>query len=120
MPENSSAENSIAVVGRSRELAALSTALASRQSRLTVGAAGIGKTRFLQESLAVRGQPFVALARPAVLHDLLVQLAGLPGCGSSLGSGLQHATTIHLKPLVLDSLREHPRCVAAAAVLRLR
>lgn len=119
MPENSSAENSIAVVGRSRELAALSTALARGDPSLLLERPASAK-RFLQESLAVRGQTFVALARPAVLHDLLVQLAGLPGCGSSLGSGLQHATTIHLKPLVLDSLREHPRCVAAAAVLRLR
>jgi len=96
-----------ALAGRRKEVAALLAALGARQSRLIVGPAGIGKTRLLQECLSIGGQPFVTVGKPATLHDLLLRLA----------EGLQrfplrrHATTVQLKPLVLNALRESPRCV---------
>lgn len=111
LEETSAKDAGVALVGRRNEVAALSAALKSRQSRLIVGPAGIGKTRVLQESLAKSGQPFVSIAKPVVLHDLLVRLGEVLNCRSGRFADLRHATTVHLKPLVLNTLRATPHCV---------
>jgi len=117
--EETSPENSgFALVGRRNEVTVLSSALRSRQSRLIVGPAGIGKTRVLQECLATSGQPFVCVTKPAVLHDLLVRIAERLHCRSRRFADLRHATTVHLKPLVLNTLRATPHCVIVEDVER--
>jgi hypothetical protein len=104
-------ETSIALAGRRQEVAALAAALKARESRLITGPAGIGKTRLVEEALAKAGQPFALVSRPAALHDLLASLAVQIGCRSSRFADLRRATTIHLKPLVLNALGAGPRCV---------
>ncbi len=90
---------------------ALSSALKLRQSRLIVGPPGIGKTRLLNECTASCGQPVVRVERPPVLHHLLVRMAEQLGCRSTRFSSFGNATSIHLKPLVLDALRTKPGSV---------
>jgi hypothetical protein len=104
-------ETPIALAGRRQELAALAAALKVRQSRLITGPAGIGKTRLLEEALAQAGEPVALVSRPAALHGLLASLAGQIGCRSSRFADLRRATTIHLKPLVLNALGADPRPV---------
>lgn len=98
------------LVGRRREVAVLSAALRSRQSLLITGAAGIGKTRILRESLAAAKEPFIEIGQPAVLHDLLVRLAGCLDCSQ--------AATSQLKPLVLQALRARGPCIVMEDVCR--
>jgi hypothetical protein len=105
------ADHVAALIGRRTEVSALSAALTARQSRLIAGDAGVGKTRLLQESLSAGGQPFISIPRPHVLHDLLVGMAELLDCRSGRFGELRRATTLHLKPLVLNALRANPRCV---------
>jgi len=101
----------IALVGRRNEVSALADALANRQSRLIAGPNGIGKTRLIQEALAISRQPYVSVSGPDVLHRLLVELAQGLRCRSERFDELRQATTIHLKPLVLNKLSEDPCCV---------
>jgi hypothetical protein len=99
------------LIGRRKEAETLMAALRSRQSRLVSGAAGIGKTRLLAECLPGSAQPFVYLAKPRVLHELLVRLAEALECRSPRFPDPRRAPTVHLKPLVLNTLRTAPRCV---------
>lgn len=96
------------MVGRRDEMKALSSALKSCQSRLIVGPRGIGKTRFLEECLSSSGQRVVRLERPPALHHLLVRMAEQLECRSTRFSSPAQATSIHLKPLVLNALRARP------------
>lgn len=100
------------LLGRQDSLQSLVASLRSAQSRLVTGPPGIGKTRLLTEALLASGAPFVLVPRPRVLHDLLVSLAAQLGCHSPRYPDLRHATTIHLKPLVENTLRTAPRAVA--------
>jgi len=104
-------EPAISVVGRRREISALRVALRNRSSRLILGPAGAGKTRIIQESLATVRLPFVLINRTVILHDLLVTLAERLECRSMRFPDLRSATSLHLKPLVLNTLRESPKCV---------
>jgi len=101
----------IALAGRRREVELLAEAFRARASRLITGAAGIGKTRLVEETLTGSGEPFVFIKRPARLHDLLVTLAEQLECRSPRFPQLCDATSLHLKPLVLNMLRASPRCV---------
>ena len=101
----------VPLVGRREEVRALSSAVGARQFRLIVGPAGIGKTRLLQESLPASVQPFVRLEGPFVLHGLLVDLAENLHCRCTRFPDVRRATSMVLKPLVLDALRQSPRCV---------
>jgi hypothetical protein len=92
-------------------LAALSATLDSRQSCLITGPPGIGKTRVLQECLATSEQPYILLNKPVVLHHLLVRLAEHFHCRPGRFADLPHATSVYLKPLVLNALRATPHCV---------
>ncbi len=99
------------MVGRRDELKALLPALESRQSRLIVGPVGMGKTRLIEEGLAGSGRRAVRVQQPPVLHYLLVRLAEQLGCRSARYSSAARATSIHLKPLVLNALRAKPAVV---------
>jgi hypothetical protein len=101
----------VPLVGRRNEIRDLVAALRERRSRLVLGPPGAGKTRILEESLRRAGQPFVYVRRPAVLHDLLVALAEQLGCRPSHGLNLQATPSVTLKPLILEALRDSPRCV---------
>jgi hypothetical protein len=46
-----------------------------------------------------------------VLHALLVELAARLGCRLHRFPALQRATSISLKPAIIESLRDSPRCV---------
>jgi hypothetical protein len=99
------------LVGRSEELQRLTTALIERRSRLITGPPGAGKTRLAQEAVRLSGQSSVFVQRPTVLHELLVALAGRLNCRIKRFPELDRATSIALKPAILDSLRHAPRCV---------
>jgi hypothetical protein len=71
----------------------------------------MGKTRLLQESLAVTRQPYVCVKGPAVLHRLLVELAERLSCPAGRFGSVRNATSVALKPSVLDALRRLPRCL---------
>jgi len=101
----------IGMAGRRDDRKALLSALESRQSRLIVGPAGIGKTRLLEECVASSGQRVVRVEQPPVLHHLLVSLAEQLGCRSVRYSSAAQATSVHLKPLVLNALRSNPAAV---------
>jgi predicted ATPase len=98
-------------VGRRRELRELVAALRTGQSRLTVGPAGIGKKRLVEEALRAAEQPFVRVRAAGVLHELLVGLAAALGCSHARFPSLPKATSLALKGLVLNALRRAPRCV---------
>ena len=116
-PKRVSAENPLVpLVGRRDEIRALSSAVRARQSRSIVGPPGIGKTRLLQESLPASGQPFVRLEGPFVLHGLLVDLAERLHCRCARFPDVRRATSMALKPLVLDALRHSPQCVVVEDV----
>jgi hypothetical protein len=99
------------MAGRRDEMKAVSSALKLRQSRLIVGPPGIGKTRLLNECTASCGQPVLRVERPPVLHHLLVRMAEQLGCRSTRFSSPGKATSIHLKPLVMNALRAKPGSV---------
>jgi predicted ATPase len=85
-----------------RELIA---ALRTGKPRLTVGPAGIGKKRLVEEALQAAEQPFVRVRAAGVLHELLAGLAAALGCS------LPRATSPALKALVLNALCRAPQCV---------
>lgn len=101
----------IPLFGRRDEVRALTTALRTRKSCLIVGSKGIGKTRLLQESLSITRQPCVCIERPEVLHRLLVGLAEQLSCPAGRFDSVRNATSVALKPSVLDALRRQPRCL---------
>jgi predicted ATPase len=92
-------------VGRQRELRELVAALRTGQPRLTVGPAGIGKKRLVEEALQAAEQPFVRVRAAGVLHELLAGLAAALGCSRP------NATSPALKGLVLNALWRAPQCV---------
>ncbi len=105
-------EDGIPFLARAREVEMLRGALCDRQSRLVTGDAGAGKSRLLREAIAAAAQPHVLITRwPGVLHELLVSLAGGLGCRPGRFPDLRKAPSASLKPLILRSLRDDPRCI---------
>ena len=92
-------------VGRQRELRELIAAIRAGQPRLTVGPAGIGKPRLVEEALQAAEQPFVRVRAAGVLHELLAGLAAALGCSRP------KATSHALRGLVLNALCRAPQCV---------
>jgi hypothetical protein len=66
----------------------------------------MGKTRLVGEALRAWDGDCIPIRRPRVLHEVLVELAGMLGCG---GNGA--ASSMSLKPAILESLRQAPRVV---------
>jgi len=110
--EGQARECSIPLIGRRKEVEALASALSGRQSCLMLGPAGIGKTRLIQEAMALSRPPCVCIEQPMgmVLHQLLVELAGSLGCSGRLAD-FQCATSLALKAMVWEALRATPRCI---------
>jgi len=104
-------DQSVPLFGRRDEVRALTDALRARRSCLVLGPKGIGKTRLLQESLSNAQQPYVYVERPEVLHRLLVVLAERLSCPAGRFASVHHATSVALKPSVLEALRRQPRCL---------
>jgi len=102
----------VPLFGRQDEVRTLTAALRDRTSCLIAGPKGIGKTRLLQESLAVAEQPFVCLERPEVLHQLLAGLAERLSCGAG------RLTSISLQARTLNALRSTPCCLILEDVAR--
>jgi len=100
------------LVGRRAELSNLTAALRGHCARLIVGPPGAGKTRLIQEALRISREPCVFLRGPVARHALLVELARqLENCDLARIPALEDATSISLKPAVLNALRRAPRCV---------
>jgi len=97
----------IPMVGRRTEVAALASMLRSGKSCLVAGPSGMGKTRLVEEALALSGQLALVLQRAPVLHQLLAMLASGLGCPADI----RRATSMRLKALVLEALRLSPRCI---------
>ena len=95
----------IPLAGRRDEVQELTAALQKRQSRLITGPPGMGKTRLLAEAVLGCAAPYLLVRGPRVLHDLLVQLAGMLACR------MTGTTSMSLKAAVLDSLKHEPRAV---------
>jgi hypothetical protein len=93
------------LAGRRNEVQELVCALQSRQSRLITGPPGMGKTRLLAEAVSGCAAPYLLIRSPRALHDLLVKLAGMLACR------VTGATSMSLKPAVLESLKCEPRVV---------
>jgi hypothetical protein len=109
-------ETLLPMVGRREELRNLLTALRDRHSRLILGPPGVGKTRLIQEATRLAGQPCAFLQRPTVLHALLTELAEQLNCRLQRFPAFRQATSISLKPVILDSLRRAPRCVVVDGI----
>jgi hypothetical protein len=62
----------------------------------------MGKTRLLAEAVSGCAVPYLLIRGPRVLHDLLLQLAGMLACR------MTGATSISLKPAILESLKYEP------------
>jgi len=106
-----SAEADLPLIGRRDELDELSAALRGRCPRLIVGPPGAGKTRLIREATRAASAAPITVERPGPLHNLLVECAEGLNCRSRRFAAVDRAPTIALKPLVLGSLRETPRCV---------
>ncbi len=109
MPDRVPEPNGIEVpfFGRRAELKALAGALAEGQPILVTGAAGIGKSRLIREALAAAGRRFIAVERPAALHDLLADLSGRLACRPASG----RTTSMALKPAIAEALQRQPLCL---------
>jgi hypothetical protein len=101
----------IPLAGRRGEVQQLVCALQTRQSRLVTGPPGMGKTRLLAEAVSGYSPPWLLIRGPRVLHDLLMQL------GAMLACRVAGATSISLKPAILESLKQEPRVVFLEDVL---
>jgi hypothetical protein len=104
-------EPAIPLVGRDEQLANLVSALRDRQTRLILGPWGAGKTSLLAEAARQAGTPCLCVWNPQVLHELLVAMAMQLGCQVGRFQSPDRATSMALKPAILDSLRAAPRCV---------
>lgn len=104
-------DHSVPLLGRRHEVRTLTNALCARKSCLVLGPKGIGKTRLLLESLSIARQPYLHVERPEVLHGLLVELAERLSCPAGRFESVRKATSVALKPSVLDTLRRLPRCL---------
>ena len=101
----------VPLFGRRDEVRTLTSALCARKSCLVLGPKGIGKTRLLQESLSIARQPYVYVEGPEVLHRLLVELAERLSCPAGRFGSVRNATSVALKPSVLEAFRRLPRCL---------
>jgi len=101
----------VPLFGRRDEVRTLTNALCTRKSCLILGPKGIGKTRLLQESLSIARQPYVYIEGAEVLHQLLVELAARLSCPPGRFGSVRNATSVALKPSVLDAIRKLPRCL---------
>jgi hypothetical protein len=101
----------VPLLGRLEEMRTLTNALCVRKSCLILGPKGIGKTRILRESLSLACQPYVYVDGPAVLHRLLVELAAGLSCLAARRGSVCKASSVALKPFVLDALRTRPHCL---------
>ena len=106
----------VPLFGRRAEVRTLTNAICNRKSCLILGSKGIGKTRLLQESLAIARQPYVCVERTRVLHQLLVELAERLPCHAGRFASVRNATSAALRPSVLNALRRLPRCVVVENV----
>lgn len=105
-------EETLPFLSRRHELDVLVEALRTRQSRLITGPAGIGKTRLIEEALALAGAPHIRIPSwPKVLHELLVAIAASLHCRPSRSAQLKKSTSAVLKTMILRQLRERPHCV---------
>jgi len=95
----------IPLAGRRGEVQELVCALQARQSRLITGLPGMGKTRLLGEAVSGCAVPYLLIRAPRVLHDLLVQLAGMLACR------VTGATSMSLKSAILELLKREPRTI---------
>jgi predicted ATPase len=105
------ADVEVPLIGRREDLRDLLTALRDCRSRLLLGAPGAGKTRLIREAILEAGQACVVVQRPRVLHELLVECTKQLNCRSAHFPTLDRATSIALKPLVVEALRRKPQCV---------
>jgi len=101
----------VPLFGRRDEVRTLTNALGARKSCLVLGPKGMGKTRLVQEALSIARQPYVWVERPEALHRLLVELAERLSCSAGRFRSVRDATSVVLKPSVLDALRTQPRCL---------
>jgi hypothetical protein len=101
----------IPLVGRQDQLKTLASALVQRRSCLVSGPRGIGKTRLIDEALALSRQPAIRVCAPARLHGLLVDLAEQLCRPPGRFGEARNATSIALKPRVEGALRSSPHCV---------
>jgi hypothetical protein len=100
------------LVSRERELNLLADALRNRQSRLVTGPAGIGKTRLIDEALALTDTLHIRIPYwPKTLHELLVRMAEHLGCHPPQRGPSKQPTSKELKGAILRQLKDHPRCV---------
>lgn len=104
-------EAPVPLMGRREELDRLVRALRRRQSRLVTGPPGAGKTRLIDEGLLCAGEPSVRVRQAGPLHELLVDLAVQLGCRLRRFPGPRRATSMSLKPAILETLEAAPRCV---------
>ena len=112
VPEyNETQDHLVPLIGRREEANALAAALDRPGARLISGPSGIGKTRLIQEALSISPLPTVCLQGPDVLHELLVKLAERLSCPAGRFADLRHATSVALKPVVLEALGRAPHCV---------
>ncbi|MCW5978347.1 MAG: ATP-binding protein [Bryobacteraceae bacterium] len=100
------------LIGRREELRNLTYALVERRSRLVLGPPGAGKTRLVREAERLAGQRCAWAERPRALHAFLVEAAEQLHCRIERFADLEQATSMSLKPAVLDALQRSPRCVA--------
>jgi hypothetical protein len=110
-------ELDLPLIGRREELKELGRALRDRRSRLILGSPGAGKSRLIQEATLAEGMACVTLLRPRQLHQLLVDCAKKLNCRVRRFPSIDRATTIALKPLIVDSLQHTPRCVVVEDIV---
>jgi predicted ATPase len=104
--------------GRRDELRALTAAIVEGRSRLITGPVGIGKSRLVQEALSASGRRSILLLGREPLHALLVGLAQFLDCPPGRFVSLERATSLVLKPLVLEALARSPMAIVLEDVAR--